>query len=194
VPLQVPQPVAWIAAGIKIDDAMAREVSSMTGLQVTFMSRPEDGDWQARASTVEEPAKGDLVRDFIANRYATTNGEGNAEFGDDAITRVINLAPRADDGAMAVLQGSLPAALEPLRAMEQRQALVMLLGIGAAALVAFMLARGIAEPVRSITAAVRRVGAGDYSPIPDSKRRDEIGDLTCRSAPCRQASPPACRG
>ena len=178
VPLQVPQPVAWIAAGIKIDDTMAREVNNMTGLQVTFLSRPEDGEWQARASTVDEPAKGDLVRDFIANRYATTNGDGNAEFGDDAVTRVINLAPRADDGAMAVLQGSLPAALEPLRAMEQRQALVLLLGIGAAALVAFLLSRGIAEPVRSITAAVRRVGAGDYSPIPDSKRRDEIGDLT----------------
>jgi len=178
VPLQVPQSVAWIAAGIKIDDAMAREMSNMTGLQVTFLSRPEDGEWQSRASTVDEPAKGDLVRDFIANRYATTNGDGNAEFGDDAVTRVINLAPRADDGAMAVLQGSLPAALEPLRAMEQRQALVMLLGIGAAALVAFLLSRGIAEPVRSITAAVRRVGAGDYSPIPDSQRRDEIGDLT----------------
>jgi diguanylate cyclase (GGDEF)-like protein len=177
IPLQVPQPVAWIAAGIKIDDAMAREMSSMTGLQVTFMSRPEDGEWQAKASTVEEPARSELLRDFIANRYATTNGDGNAEFGDDAISRVINLAPRADDGAMAVLQGSLPAALEPLRAMELRQALVVLLGLGAAVVVALLLSRGIAEPVRSITAAVRRVGAGDYSPIPESRRRDEIGDL-----------------
>jgi len=52
VPLQVPQPVAWIAAGIRVDDAMAREISTLTGLQVTFLSRPEDGDWQARASTV----------------------------------------------------------------------------------------------------------------------------------------------
>src|SRR5262249_13670914 len=132
VPLQVPQPVAWIAAGIKIDDSMVREMSSLTGLQVTFLSRPEDGEWQSRASTVEEPEKSALVKDFIANRYATTGSDGNAEFGDDAITRVIDLAPRADDGAMAVLQRSLPSALEPLRAMEQRQALVMLFGLAAA--------------------------------------------------------------
>ena len=178
VPLQVPQPVAWIAAGVKIDETMVREMSSLTGLQVTFLSRPEDGEWQAKASTVEEPAKSELVRDFIANRYATTNGDGNAEYGGDAITRVINLAPRADDGAMAVLQGSLPTALEPLRATEQRQALVLLLGIGAAVLVALLLSRGITGPVLAITAAVRRAGAGDYSPIPESKRRDEIGDLT----------------
>ena len=177
VPLQIPQPVAWIAAGIKIDDAMAREMNTLTGLDVTFLSRPDDGEWQARASTVDEPAKSELVRDFAANRYATANSEGNAEYGDDAVTRVINLAPRADDGAVAVLQGSLPAAFEPLRAMEQRQALVLLLGIAAAVAVGLLLSRGVTEPVRAITAAVRRVGAGDYSPIPESKRRDEIGEL-----------------
>src|SRR5262249_20989459 len=76
VRLQIPQPVAWIAAGIKIDESMAREMSSLTGLQVTFLSKPEDGEWQARASTVEEPAKSDLVRDFAANRYATTGSDG----------------------------------------------------------------------------------------------------------------------
>jgi diguanylate cyclase (GGDEF)-like protein len=177
VPLPVPRPVAWIAAGIKIDDAMAREMSKMTRLHVTFLSRQEDGEWQARASTVDEPARSDLVRDFIANRYATTNSDGNAEFGDDAVTRVVNLAPRAEDGAMAVLQGSLPAALEPLRAMEQRQALVLLFGIAGAVVVVLLLSRGISEPVRAIAAAVRRAGAGDYSPIPESRRRDEIGDL-----------------
>ena len=29
----------------------------MTGLDVTFLSRPEDGEWQARASTLAEPSK-----------------------------------------------------------------------------------------------------------------------------------------
>ena len=64
---------------------------------------------------------------------------------------MINLAPRADDGAVAVLQGSLPAALEPLRAMEQRLALVAAArhrrhGRSSGSL----LARGIAGPLREI--------------------------------------------
>ena len=43
------EPVAWVVAGLRIDDAMAQEMRRMTGLDVTFLSRPEDGDWQARA-------------------------------------------------------------------------------------------------------------------------------------------------
>jgi diguanylate cyclase (GGDEF)-like protein len=178
VPLLTPRPVAWIAAGIRIDDAMAQEMRGMTGVDVTFLTRPEEGEWKARASTLPEQAKSDLARDFGANKYSTTGSDGNAEFGDDTITRVINLAPRSDDGAVAILQGSLPAALEPFRAMEQRQALVLLLAIGAAALLALMFSRGIAEPMKAIAAAARRVGAGDYTPIDANKRKDELGDLT----------------
>ncbi len=178
VPLLAPRPVAWVAAGIRIDDALAQEMRGMTGLDVTFLSRPEQGQWQARASTLQEPAKSELARDFGANKYSTADGDGNAEFGDDTITRVINLAPRADEGAVAILQGSLPAALEPLRAVEQRQVLVLLLAIAATVVLALMLSRGIVEAMKSIAAAARRVGAGDYTPVDASKRRDEIGELT----------------
>ena len=175
--LAAPQPVAWIAAGIRIDDAMAQEMRSLTGLDVTFLSRPENGEWKARASTLAEPTRSELQRDVAANRYSSTGSDGNAEYGDDAITRVINLAPRADDGAVAVLQGSLPAALAPLREMEQRLALVALLGVAAAIVLGLALSRSIAEPLRDITAAARRVAAGDYAPIATHGRRDEVGEL-----------------
>jgi diguanylate cyclase (GGDEF)-like protein len=172
-----PQPAVWVAAGIRIDDAMAQEMRSLTGLDVTFLSRPEGGEWKASASTLAEPGKSNLARDLSANRYSTTGSDGNAEFGEDAITRVINLAPRADDAAVAVLQRSLPAALETLRAMEQRLALVALLGIVATVLAGLALARGIAKPLGEMTAAVRRVAAGDYAPIPTAARKDEVGVL-----------------
>jgi diguanylate cyclase (GGDEF)-like protein len=177
VPLLSPQPVAWIVAGIRIDDAMAQEMRSLTGLDVTFLSRPEEGAWKARASTLAEPTKSELARDIGANRYSSAGSDGNAEFGDEAITRVINLAPRADDGAVVVLQGSLPPAFEPLRAMEQRLALASLLGVVATVIIGLLLARGIAGPVREITAAARRGAAGDYSPIAPDARKDEVGDL-----------------
>jgi len=101
----------------------------------------------------------------------------------------INLAPRADEGALAVLQAQLPAAFEPLRAMELRQALVMLAGIVATVLVALLLARGITGPIGAITAAIRRVGAGDYSPTtldsdhPRIMRRPSPGGLVLTPGP-----------
>ena len=177
VPLLAPQPVAWIAAGIRIDDAMAQEMRNLTGLDVTFLSRAEGGEWQVRASTLPGGSRTELARDVGANKYSSTGSDGNAEFGDETITRVINLAPRADDGAMAILQGSLPSALEPFRAMEQRLALILLVGVVAAVVVTLLLARGIAEPLRAMAAAARRVGAGDFSPVVIPPRKDELGDL-----------------
>ncbi len=175
--LSPPQPAVWIAAGIRIDDRMAQEMRNLTGLEVTLLSRPAGGQWKANASTLPEPARSDLARDVGASRYSTTGSDGNAEFGDDAITRVIDLAPRADDGALAVLQRSLPAALETVRALEQWLALVTLLGIAATALLGLALARGIAGPLGEMTAAARRVAAGDCAPIPIDRRKDEVGVL-----------------
>jgi diguanylate cyclase (GGDEF)-like protein len=61
--------------------------------------------------------------------------------------------------------------------MELQQALVVLAGIVAAVVVALMLARGISRPIRAITAAARRIGAGDYSPLTLDARKDEVGEL-----------------
>jgi len=177
VPLLAPHPVAWIAAGIRIDDRMAQEMRNLTGLEITFLSRPEEGEWQARASTLPDQARKEIARNLGANKYSATGSDGNAEFGDEMITRVINLAPRADDGAMAILQGSVPSALEPLRDMEQRQALILLIGVVAAVAVTLLFARGLAEPLRAMAAAARRVGAGDFSPIAILPRKDELGEL-----------------
>ncbi len=147
---------------------MAQEMRSLTGLDVTLLSRPEGGQWKASASTLAEPARSDLARDIGANRYAAIGSDGNAEFGDDAITRVDR--PRAAcrrwrrRGVAEVAAGGAGAVL---RAMEQRLALVALLGIGATALVGLALARGIVGPLGEMTAAARRVAAGDYAPIRD---------------------------
>ena len=175
--LSAPQPAVWVAAGIRIDDAMAQEMRLLTGLDVTLLSRPEGGQWKANASTLAEPTRSDLARDIGASRYATIGTHGNAEFGDDMITRVIDLAPRADDGAVAVLQRSLPAALESFHRLEQWLALVAQLGIAATAVVGLALARGIAGPLGEMTAAARRVAAGDYASLPTAVRKDEVGVL-----------------
>ena len=177
VPLQMPEALAWVVAGIRIDDALAQELRNVTRLDVSFLTRPDDGEWQNRASTLQGPARTQLARDIAANRYSGTDSDGNAEFGDDAITRVVNLAPRADEGAVAVLQGQLSAALDPLRAMQLRLALISLLGVIAAIIGGLALARTIVKPVRELTAAAQRVAAGDYSALAAASGNDEIGKL-----------------
>src|SRR6516165_828349 len=178
VPVMAPLPVAWIVSGYKVNDALAQDLKNMTGLEVSFLGRQDEGAWKMAASTLAEPARSTLVKDVGANRYASTNSEGNAEYGEDAVTRVVNLAPRSDDAVIALLQGRYGPALEPFRAMQQQLAIVLALGIVVAFLIAMFVARQVSGPLRDLTAAARRGAAGDYKPIPVGSRRDEIGELT----------------
>ena len=177
VPLRSRESAGWVIAGTRIDDAWARDVRNVTRLDVSFLARPADGQWQNRASTLQGAARQELARDIAADRYSGTDGDGNAEYGDGAVTRVVNLAPRADEGAVALLQGQLSAAREPLRALQLRLAIISLFGLVAAILSSLALGRSIAKPVRVLTAAAQRCAAGDYSVPIAGSRSDEIGEL-----------------
>jgi diguanylate cyclase (GGDEF)-like protein len=177
VPVMAPLPVAWVVTGFKINDALAKDLQNLTRLDVSFLARQGEGKWKLAASTLAEPERSALERDVSAGRYSTNNSEGNAEYGDDAITRVVNLAPRADDGVVAVLQGPFAPALAPFHAMQRQLAFGSVLGILAAILVGIALVRGVVGPVRDLALAAQRVAVGDYSPIAVGSRKDEIGEL-----------------
>jgi len=177
VPVLAPQPVAWIVTGVRINDALAQELRNVTRLDVSFVGRFGDGEWQVYASTLPDAERTTLARDVGANRYARTDGDGNSEFGDTAVSRVVNLAPRSDDGALAVLQGPLAPAQEPFDRMQWQFIWLGAMGVAAAIGIGLLLGRGIAGPLRELTSAARRVGAGDYSATVSVSRNDEVGDL-----------------
>ncbi|MEO8304274.1 MAG: EAL domain-containing protein [Betaproteobacteria bacterium] len=178
VPVMAPLPVAWVVAGFKVNDALATDLKSLTGLDVSFVGRNDGGAWKMAGSTLGAAERDAMVKDVSGNRYSTNNSEGNAEWGDEAVSRVVNLAPRSDDAIVAVLQGKFERALEPFRSMERQLAIVSAIGIVVALFFGAGLVRGIVGPVRDVTMAARRVAAGDYSPIAVGGRKDEIGELT----------------
>ncbi len=177
VPVMAPQPVAWVVAGFRINDAMAQDLRHLMSLDVSFLGRHDEGEWRVHASTLADAERTALARDITANRLSRSDGDGNAEVGDDAISRVVNLAPRADEGVVAVLQGPLAPALAPFRELERWLGLISLMGLAAAVVAGLALAHWIVRPVRDLAGAARRVAAGDYTAIEASRRKDEIGDL-----------------
>jgi diguanylate cyclase (GGDEF)-like protein len=177
VPVMAPQPVAWVVAGIRVNDALAQDLRNLTSLEVSFVARREEGEWRIHASTLPSPDQTALARDVTANRLSRSDSDGNAEFGDEAVSRVVNLAPRADEGVVAVLQKPFAPSLAPFREMQRWLGLISLLGIAAAVVAGLALARSVSGPVRDLASAARRVAVGDYAVIEAGARRDEIGDL-----------------
>jgi diguanylate cyclase (GGDEF)-like protein len=177
VPVLAPARIAWVAVGFNVDDALARELGKLTGLQVSFASRGADDEWRLQASTLPSDEREALARDFAADRFSLTDNEGNAAFRDGAVTRVLPLSTEAYANVVAVLQQPIAEALEPFRRLQHQLLLVSLFAVGVSILASVLIARGIARPVRELANVARRIAGGDYSTPPPLSRDDEIGEL-----------------
>ncbi|MET0919070.1 MAG: EAL domain-containing protein [Burkholderiales bacterium] len=177
VPVLAPLPVAWLAVGFRVDDALARDLRRLTGLQVSFLTRAQDGSWRAQASTLSAVERIALVRDIDAHRFTDNDRNGNADDGDEAITRVLDLSTRAAESVVAVLQQPLALALEPYWHLQRRLMLISLVGVIISIIASIAIARSIGRPVRDLAGIARRIAAGDYSTALATSRNDEIGDL-----------------
>ena len=177
VPVLAPLPVAWLAVGFSVNDALAQELHRLTRLQVSFLSREDGARWRIQASTLPERERGLLLADIAAGRLVASDQDANTGDGDEAITRVLELSLQSNQSVVAVLQEPLAEALEPFRQLQRRLTLISLLGIALSVMASIGIARGIGRPVRDLAGVARRIAGGDYSTLPRHARNDEIGDL-----------------
>ncbi|HET9045982.1 MAG TPA: EAL domain-containing protein, partial [Casimicrobiaceae bacterium] len=177
VPVLAPVPVAWVAIGFNIDDAVVKDLSRLTGLEISFASRSGDDDWRLQASTLAVSERQSLMLDFAANRFAAADVDGNAESSNGSFTRVLAVSGPGEDRIVAVLQQPIDAALEPFRHLQRQLLLVSLIAVAVSILASLVIARGIARPMGELANVARRIAGGDYSTLPTVSRGDEIGDL-----------------
>ncbi len=177
VPVLAPLPVAWLAAGFEVNDALAQDLHRLTRLQVSFLTRRDGGTWRVQASTLEMTDRANLLADMAAGRLSRPDDDGNADGAEDAVSRVVELSTGPSGHVVAVLQEPLAVALEPFWQLQRQLTLISLLGILVSIVASIGIARGIGRPVRDLSDVARRIAAGDYSTSALAPRNDEIGDL-----------------
>jgi diguanylate cyclase (GGDEF)-like protein len=163
VPIKAPLPIAWVAMGFVIDDAMAREMSSLTLLDVSFIDRRADGRYTVLASTLPE-----------AERRALQNPANLSE--ESYATRLVKL--QSDGEPVAVmLQRSLSEALAPFRRLQTTLLLITVAGLAVSIVGSVFTARSVTRPIAALTQFSRRIGQGNYAEPIAVKRHDEMGEL-----------------
>ncbi len=177
VPVLAPLPIAWVAVGFSVNDALAGDLRRLTRLDVSFVSREGRKAWRLQGSTLSEREQMVLLRDYAAGRFADSDALGNAVHGEDAVTRLVPLPASVDGTVVAVLQRPLAEALEPFRRLQRQLVTISLAALAIAILASLFIARGIARPVRELAAVARRIAGGDYATSPPSARDMEISDL-----------------
>ena len=177
LPVLAPTPIAWMAIGFVVDDALTQELRRLTHLDVSFFTRQANDHWLLQASTIAPDRRAALLGELAADRFAGQDAEGNAQYGGEAVTRVIALPAQAGERVLAVLQEPLASALEPFRRLQRLLTFISFAGILVSVFASVAIARGIARPVRALASVARRIAGGDYSTAPTPSRVVELGDL-----------------
>ena len=173
VPVLAPTPIAWVAMGFVIDDAVALDLQALSGLQVSFMSRQGRGNWKVNASTLPAASRGEFADSPAAGRATASLPLA----GEDYESRRSILHERGDVQIAAVLQRSLKEGLAPFNRLRDTLIALALASIALSVLGSVLIARGIAGPINRLAGVARKVRDGEYSQKAETGRSDEIGDL-----------------
>jgi diguanylate cyclase (GGDEF)-like protein len=181
VPVRAPEPIAWAAFGFRVHERLARDLRSLTRLDLSFFSFGNgDGGTHVLASAlpadVQQAEAAAVAAEPAPKRHMFTLETSRGEY------RTL-LVPLAQQGG-SVLAATLARSLDEALATYHRLAAI-LLAIGAIALIfsvagGVAIARGITRPIHDLAEASRRIEDGDFTQAVEVKGKDEVGDLARR--------------
>lgn len=173
VPLLAPEPVAWIAIGLLVDDEFAREVKELTQTEISFVAREARGDWSVVSTTLAPASRDELPRELAKLSNAPERIESLTVAGE----RYVVLTAPLDEDVVVVLQRSLDDALAPSRRLYRVLAILTAASLGLSIFGVVIIARTITQPVRELARSTRKIERGDYQHQITIAQRDEIGQL-----------------
>jgi diguanylate cyclase (GGDEF)-like protein len=178
VPLRAPLPVAWIVLGFRVDDALARELNTLTSLDVTFAA-----DKDGQPTIIPASSLSDDMRKLLpaALRSSGRDPDGTMTF-DLKNEQFLGLSRdlAAQDGTQirVFLQRSMAASLEPYYRLRRILLLLFAGGVVVTMILGVLVSAAVTRPVRELVEGARIIEQGDYTRTLPVLRQDEIGALT----------------
>ncbi|HEY3809151.1 MAG TPA: EAL domain-containing protein [Steroidobacteraceae bacterium] len=174
VPVQAPLTIGWIVIGFPIDQMLAGELRSLTGLQVSFVTE-QDGRWSLLASTLAPDLAAQLVH--VLPPIAQARQTRVLAMPEQHQLRVVELGQTGPKHFVAVLQRPINDAMGSFRALSARLVALGLFSLLLSIAGSILIAVGITRPLDALLQAVGRIRRGDYAVPIDIHRGDEIGVL-----------------
>lgn len=169
-PVRAPLIIGWVGMGFPLDQASVDEFRGLTGLEVSLAARSA-GMPVHIYSTLPAAARHQILE------HLPTQTQSGKLSDSGYLTRVLTLDDDNGGSLWAVLQTSTAQALRPYGILRDRLEWVTAAFLLLSVLGAWLLARGVTHPVRSLVAAARRIGLGDYDATVAVERKDELGEL-----------------
>jgi diguanylate cyclase (GGDEF)-like protein len=176
VPVETSETIAWIGMGFLIDDTLAKELSSVTGMELSFFTGMDSGKISFLGSSLP---KSD--RDLIINASLAIKSGAEMYKAIEPLKQqyISNREYFFDEGDEIFVVVQIPlveamAAYETMRGSMLHAASTSLL---LALVAAYILSRTVTQPVRRLLIAAKRFKVGNYSQPVVANSRDELGEL-----------------
>jgi diguanylate cyclase (GGDEF)-like protein len=169
-PVRAPQPIAWVALGFPVDDALAARIATFVDADVSVVER-DAHVLRVVASTLPADARARLGTGQRMALDGTPVEERHA--GHATLARAVPLVT-GDTSIELVLQAPLERLMAPYVELRNQ-----MLGLGGAALVlavvlAIRLGRNTSRPLDELAEAARQIEAGQYDREIAVRGSDEI--------------------
>lgn len=179
VPVKAPITIGWILMGFKIDHELAKNLSRLTNLEVTFINRENSSSpWVSTASTHSLASLKELLaltpttiaQGIESKQLMLQSGEYS--------TRYVEIFNEGGEPLHVVLQRSMDEATAPFETLQVN--LLILTFLGALFFVAGSLitARKITNPISDLSEIAAQLEHGNFDVEISSSSQDEIGNLT----------------
>lgn len=174
-PVRAPVTVGSVAIGFRIDAALASEMRSLLGVEVTFYDGSNTGS-TAMVSTLSAAQRAALVGQLP--QLAPAAGEAR-QVHLDGVDYVLLIAPVAGSGGKLylILQTSLADILRPFDDLRMAILGITVLAVLLAIPLALMLARGASRPLDQLVEAAQRIEGGNYAVPVELKSGAEFASL-----------------
>ena len=175
-PVRAPEPIAYIAAFIPVNDSLLERLRaiSSTPRALALLTLAPGGHWMIAAESGISRQRIELPsQSYFASSSAVVTDHGLEYLAFTApITTAAGSAPVA-----AMINYPLDDALAAYRGVIMPMIIVLMIGLLAMLVGTTVIVRGVSRPLESLAVAARRIATGDYTPPPHLARKDEVGAL-----------------
>lgn len=175
VPVEAPVTIAWIVSGLRVDDALAERLASLTGLDIGLVSASADAQGIIASSASDKSLLASAA-DYLLPDTPTTAVYTVSIAGVDWLA-LRTPFEQGNSNLQVVVRRSMQEAMLPY--VEARNVLtgfVAILLVLVASSVAWV-SGGIARPLHAMAVAARRVISGRYDRIDHRSADDEVSLL-----------------
>ncbi|WP_342654662.1 EAL domain-containing protein [Pseudomonas sp. F3-2] len=174
--VMAPLPIARVVMGFSMDNDLAQELRSLSGLQVSFLSVVHRSPGQIISTQPEalfESLRGVMMSTSSDHMQMTEHQSQSF------LSKTLRLGSISDSDSdvVALLQSPLDQAMQAFAPLDEKLFWITLVALAGSLIGTLLLARSVSLPVRELAQAAQRIGEGDYSTPVVLARSDELGLL-----------------